>query len=131
MEGNCRRESPEDPRIRLAGERTLLAWIRTGLALMGLGFVVARFDMYLGEIADGGSATSPTFPGLSLWLGPALVILGVTVNVLAALEHFHFLRHLHKGEPYRARQWSLGIVVSVLLAALGIGLTTYLLLRGY
>ena len=125
MEENCYRESPEDPRIRLAGERTLLAWIRTGL---GLGFVVARFDLYLREIADGGSASSQAFPGLSLWLGPALVILGVTVNVLAALEHFHFLRRLHNGEPYCARHWSLGIVVSVLLAALGIGLTTYLLL---
>jgi len=40
---------PEDPRVRLAGERTLLAWIRTGLALMGFGFVVARFGLFLGR----------------------------------------------------------------------------------
>jgi len=33
----------------LAAERTLLAWIRTGLALMGLGFVVARFGLFLQE----------------------------------------------------------------------------------
>ncbi|MGZ8366108.1 MAG: YidH family protein [Nitrospira sp.] len=131
MEGNGHRESPEDPRIRLAGERTLLAWIRTGLALMGLGFVVARFDQYLREIGDGGSTASSAFPGLLLWLGSALVILGVAVNVLASLEHFHFLRHLDKGEPYRARQWSLGIAVSVLLATLGIGLVTYLLLSNH
>jgi putative membrane protein len=31
----------------LAAERTLLAWIRTGLALMGFGFVVARFGLFL------------------------------------------------------------------------------------
>ena len=30
----------------LAAERTLLAWIRTGLALMGFGFVVARFGLF-------------------------------------------------------------------------------------
>jgi len=34
-----------DPRVLYAAERTLLAWIRTGLALMGFGFVVARFSL--------------------------------------------------------------------------------------
>lgn len=34
----------------LAAERTFLAWIRTGLALMGFGFVVARFGIFLQEL---------------------------------------------------------------------------------
>jgi putative membrane protein len=34
----------------LAAERTLLAWIRTGLALMGFGFVVARFELFQQQI---------------------------------------------------------------------------------
>ena len=42
--------SSEDPRVRFAIERTLLAWVRTGLALMGFGFVVARFGLFLREI---------------------------------------------------------------------------------
>jgi len=35
-----------DLRDYLAAERTFLAWIRTGLALMGFGFVVAAFRTY-------------------------------------------------------------------------------------
>ena len=44
-------QPPEDPRVRFAAERTVLAWMRTGLALMGFGFVVARFGLFLRKIA--------------------------------------------------------------------------------
>jgi uncharacterized membrane protein YidH (DUF202 family) len=40
-----------DPRVCFAAEQTFLAWIRTGLALMGFGFVVARFGIFLQQIA--------------------------------------------------------------------------------
>ena len=49
---------PEDPRVRFAAERTVLAWIRTGLAMMGFGFVVARFGVFLRELAN----TAPAGP---------------------------------------------------------------------
>jgi hypothetical protein len=52
-----------DPRVRFAAERTLLAWIRTGLAMMGFGFVVARFGWFLRELAlqqEGIRTTSPS-----------------------------------------------------------------------
>ncbi len=35
----------------LAAERSFLTWIRTGIALMGFGFVVARFGLFLHELA--------------------------------------------------------------------------------
>jgi len=41
----------------LAAERTVLAWIRTGIALMGLGFVLARFGLFLEEL----TTCSPIF----------------------------------------------------------------------
>jgi len=57
-------EPPDDPRVPLAAERTLLAWVRTGLALMGFGFVVARFGLFLREIAQVGEMKVKVHPGL-------------------------------------------------------------------
>lgn len=119
-----------DPRVRLAAERTLLAWIRTGLAMMGFGFVVARFGLFLRELAAAGHVPSPTSSGVSLWIGTALVLLGVCVNVLAAVEHAAFLRRLRAGEPDSPPRLPLGLTVSALLALIGIGMTTYLILLG-
>jgi putative membrane protein len=65
-------QQPEDPRVRFAAERTLLAWMRTGLALMGFGFVVARFGLFLREIAAAGHvAAHQHSTGWSLWIGTA------------------------------------------------------------
>ena len=47
-----------DPRVRFAAERTLIAWIRTGLSMMGFGFVVARFALFLKELTE----VSKVFP---------------------------------------------------------------------
>lgn len=130
MEAAAKRDDSEDPRVRLAGERTLLAWVRTGLAMMGFGFVVARFGLFLREIAATVHSSESSSAGLSLWIGTALVLLGVAVNLIAALQHFQFLRRIERGDPYRAPHWSLGIIVAVLLAVLGLGTTTYLLFVG-
>jgi len=44
-------DNMSDPRVFFAAERTLLAWIRTGLTVMGFGFVVARFGLFLDLLA--------------------------------------------------------------------------------
>jgi putative membrane protein len=65
--------------VRFAAERTLLAWIRTRVALMGFGFVVARFAWLLREIAQQGTQSL----GCSLAVGVGLILLGVVVDLLA------------------------------------------------
>lgn len=118
---------PEDPRVRFAAERTLLAWVRTGLGLMGFGFVVARFGMFLREMSA--AAHEPIRPtGWSLGIGVAFVLLGVTVNLLAAVEYRTVIGRIDRGEPFRPPAWSLGLGVAVLLAVVGVALAGYLLI---
>lgn len=105
----------------------MLAWIRTGLAMMGFGFVVARFGLFLHEFAAIEKTRPERSSGLSLWLGTALLVLGVAVNLLAALEYRIFLKRYVQGEPDHVPRWSLGVLSAVLLAALGIGMIGYLL----
>jgi putative membrane protein len=122
---------PQDPRVRFAAERTLLAWMRTGLALMGFGFVVARFGLFLREIALAGHvAAHPHSPGWSLWIGVGLIALGVVVSLIAALEYFRFVRSSKRGTAYMPRTSLLAAIVAVILALLGIVMAVYLLLLG-
>ena len=121
-------DNPLDPGVYFAAERTLLAWVRTGLAMMGFGFVVARFGLFLREIAAVREVTPHHSTGLSLWAGTTLVILGVAVNLAAAAKHWHTVRRLERGQPLRFKPWSLGMVVAILLGLLGLLTATYLLI---
>ncbi len=119
--------APVDPRVYFAAERTLLAWVRTGLALMGFGFVVARFGLFLRALAAVRDGAPQHSSGLSLWVGTTLVILGVAVDVAAAIKHWYTIRRLQQGQPLRFRPWSLGMVVALLLGLLGLATAAYLL----
>jgi putative membrane protein len=118
---------PLDPRVYFASERTLLAWIRTGLAMMGFGFVVARFGLFLRELATMRDVPPQSHSGLSLSVGTTLVIFGVVVNILAAIKHCRDIRRLERGETLQTTPWSLGMMVAFLLALLGLLMATYLL----
>ena len=119
--------NPEDPRVRLAAERTFLAWIRTGLAMMGFGFIVARFGMFLRELAAARGTPVPHSLGLSVWVGSALIMLGVVVNLVTASRHSRLLARLRNGLPIEAERWPLAIIVAVLLSAIGLLMTAYLI----
>ncbi len=124
---NTREEDHGDPRVYLAAERTLLAWIRTGLAMMGFGFVVARFGFFLREITGVQNPELPRFYEISLWMGTGLIILGIAVNILAAMQHRHFIHLSYKEEFQQHFHPLFGIIVALVLAVLGIVMTFYLL----
>jgi inner membrane protein YidH len=117
----------KDPRVYLAVERTLLAWIRTGLAMMGFGFVVARFGLFLREVQAVRQNTPVESPHGSLWFGTALVLMGVLVNVAAVFQHVRTLRELKQGSWDGDRSTRLAVVVAVALAVVGLTVAVYLL----
>jgi uncharacterized protein (DUF302 family)/uncharacterized membrane protein YidH (DUF202 family) len=118
--------SPSSPSDYLAAERTFLAWIRTGLALMGFGFVVARFGLFL-QALQMGQANVQTRPyGPSFWFGTALILLGVVVNLVCAWTHVRLIQELNRGGSAFNRPSFLALAVAVVLALLGLAMAIYL-----
>src|ERR1700731_1358167 len=81
----------------LAAERTLLAWIRTGLPLMGFGFVVARFGLFLQQMQIAQHASFVQTYGLSPWFGTALIAAGVALTLFSGWHHFRLVRAMDRG----------------------------------
>lgn len=102
LDGGAPREAGRpitpDPRITWAAERTFLAWIRTGIALMGFGFVVARFGLFLRELALAGSAVEAPRVNAT-YVGVAMVGFGVLINVASTLRYRRTIAALRRGEP--------------------------------
>lgn len=117
----------EDPRTYFAAERTFLAWIRTGLGLMGVGFAVARFGLFLREMRASELHMQIRGSGLSVYAGVALVILGVGILVSGVVHHIRTVRELRSGTWLPGRVSVPAITLGILLATVGIGMAVYLL----
>jgi putative membrane protein len=119
--------TPSGPSDYLAAERTFLAWIRTGLALMGFGFVVARFGLFLEALQLGPSNLQVRAYGPSFWFGTALIALGVVVNVVSAWNHSRLVRELNRGGALFPRPSRLAMAVAFILAAVGLAMAIYVI----
>jgi inner membrane protein YidH len=119
-----REPSPSRTRDHLANERTLLAWVRTSIAIMGLGFIVARFGLLLRELGATNSHPLPT--GVSTVFGVALSLCGVVVLILSLQRY----RAVGEGVEHNEYGWSPGVAttLTLVLAAAGTLLAIYLII---
>lgn len=119
-------DESNDPRVFFAAERTLLAWVRTGIAMIGLGFVVARFGLFLQIVRQQPNPTSQ--PG-STYIGVGLVLLGSAAVALAAWQHTRFCRSLPPSDRPRSPLPNWSVWFSLTLSVVGLVLAGYILLR--
>ena len=109
----------------LANERTFLAWVRTSVSIMSLGFVVAKFGLWLRELASRLSSSMPSRG--SGWSGPVgmgMIAFGGALALLAAWRFHTVNRQIDLGKVSVDR----GLVglIAVAMAALAVLMIAYL-----
>ena len=107
----------------LANERTFLAWIRTGLAIIGLGFIVERFGLLLREIGTK-ILNAPIPSHYSTLVGIILTLLGIVVMVVALLNFLQARKAIDQ-ELFHPRR-GFAIFMTILTCLIGAILAIYL-----
>lgn len=119
---------PDRQREHQANERTFLAWLRTSIALIGFGFAIARFGIFLRQLNvalnQEESLLHPIFNSQSL--GLCLVIVGVLAIALAAWRYNQVFWQIERSDyrPNRLAVWMM-TAVTVVLGLLSIPLLIF------
>jgi putative membrane protein len=121
-----------------ANERTFLAWVRTAIAVMAFGFLVAKFNLFLriaaqslaGEGRQIAAAPGGAFGDIA---GLLLIVAGTAMVAMAAVRFIRTGRAIDSPEQ-RVDGARMDLVLSAVMIALGIALALYVshaLLAGF
>jgi putative membrane protein len=117
----------DDPRVLFAAERTLLAWNRTAVSLITLGFVIERFGLFVTELHYTEVAGQRS---LSFSIGLALIGFATVISVLSVAQFRRVVKRLSPSEiPHGYWLWT-GTLSNLVVGVLGVLLMVYLV-RGF
>src|SRR4030042_1423106 len=115
----------EKSKEHLANERTFLAWVRTSIALMGFGFVIVKFILFMKQISLLLETKGISAKEYSALVGVIMVALGVIITILAFLQYKQNEKQLIKNSYEPSSTLSLLITLIMLIG--GIFIILYLL----
>ena len=115
-----------DPRVFFAAERTLMAWTRTALTLMGFGFVVERFGLFLYMLMkiEGRAWQRDS----SFWVGVSFILLGTVVGFLSVVQYRGVVKTLKPIEIPQGYWANMGVYTNLLIGIFGIAIIFYFFL---
>ena len=117
-------QNPNLARDHLANERTFLAWVRTGIAIVVFGFAIGRFAIAIRQLGFvQGKAVQQS--GLSVWFGMVAILAGVFLTIGGLIRYRLVRAQLDRGD-FRAAGFIVDLV-AIITALFGLGLAGYLL----
>lgn len=123
-------KKPDRSQQHLANQRTFLAWLRTCIVLIGLGFVIAKFNIFLKEVgffANDSMQAMDSVESMALLLGIGIIAFSIGLLVYALKNYLVGYREITAG--YHTPRNSIIYVSTVGVAVFAGTVIVYLILR--
>jgi putative membrane protein len=103
----------------LANERTFLAWVRTSIALMGFGFVIVKFALFVQQVSLVMGEADTTFrTGYSSVIGVLMVGFGAVMGVLAFLRYRSIEKKLNAGLFFPSKKLAVLLTLAIVIGSI-------------